>query len=203
MNNLTPIRVGLFGASSMGRTCLEQLRARPAVTPVCFFDNDTAKWGTAVDGLPVRKPSRDALADIDVVLIATMYVSEVQAQLEGLAPDVRIARNLDEVMTHTRVTAPSPTRTTATIQATVNIVLADEGWSLERCGREIETRLTYVHVSMQPDPNADLNYYVNYSAFRGRVGSGKHAAFFTHVEERSPQAAQRFFDVARQMDASV
>lgn len=84
----------------------------------------------------------------------------------------------------------------------VHIVIADEGWILERCAREIEVRLDYVTISQTPDSQADANYYINYSAFRER-NSPHEIGFFTHIEERVPAAAQRFFEVARQMDACV
>ena len=50
----------------------------------------------------------------------------------------------------------------------VHIVLADEGWILERYAREIEKRLGYVTVSKTPEPGALINYYINYHAFQGK-----------------------------------
>ena len=79
----------------------------------------------------------------------------------------------------------------------MNIVIADEGWILERCGREIEKRLPYVRASRQADPSADINYYINYSAFKAGVGRHRKSGFFTHIEERAPEAARRFFDVGQ------
>ena len=84
----------------------------------------------------------------------------------------------------------------------VNVVLADTGWILERCARELESRLPYVRVASAAEPTAAINYYMNYSAWRGEP-AGRKAAFFTHVEERVPEAARRFFDVAREMDVAV
>ncbi|MHB1417775.1 MAG: methyltransferase domain-containing protein, partial [Chloroflexota bacterium] len=49
----------------------------------------------------------------------------------------------------------------------VHIVTADGGWILERCAREIADRLDNVTVSSEPEPSADVNYYANYSAYRG------------------------------------
>ncbi len=90
--------------------------------------------------------------------------------------------------------APGPGR--------VNIVVADRGWILERCAREIESRLSYITVQAQPDPRADLNYYVNYSAYRQSQPTLE-IGFFTHIEERDKQATRRFFSVARKMDICV
>ncbi|MDA8217256.1 MAG: glycosyltransferase, partial [Dehalococcoidales bacterium] len=84
----------------------------------------------------------------------------------------------------------------------VHIVIADDGWILERCAREIADRLANVTVSSTPDPSADVNYYVNYSAYRGPQPTIE-VAFFTHIEERSPEARERFFQVAHAMDACV
>lgn len=86
--------------------------------------------------------------------------------------------------------------------ARVHVVIADQGWILERCARELERRLDYVTVGPEPDPAAGLNYYVNYSAYR-EPQPGLEMAFFTHIEERAPEAAQRFFDVARSVDHCV
>lgn len=84
----------------------------------------------------------------------------------------------------------------------VHVVLADRGWILERCGRELARRLSYVTFGDHPDPEAAVNYYVNYSAWRPGA-PGRSAAFFTHIEERAPQAAARFTDVARRVDLAV
>lgn len=84
----------------------------------------------------------------------------------------------------------------------VNVVLADRSWVLEQVSRELERRLPSVGLSMEPDRSADINYYVTYSAYRPGIG-GRQAGFFTHIEERSPDAVRRFFEVARSVDAAV
>jgi len=81
----------------------------------------------------------------------------------------------------------------------VHIVLADEGWILERYAREIEKRLGYVTVSKTPEPGALINYYINYHAFQGKQ-PGIDIGFYTHIE---PNDSDRFFDTARQMDYCV
>jgi len=214
-----PIKVGLFGASSLGRACLEQLRlARRSAqreggahaadaTAACFFDNDTAKWKTTVDGVPVHEPSAAELNAVDVIWLSTTYADRVQAQLKKLDITTRVAYTLQEVLGTTTPKGAAPATSPPAFRADssgpgVNIVLADEGWILERCGREIEKRLPYVRVSRQADPAAAINYYVNYSAFKASTG-GTDIAFFTHIEERAPEAARRFFDVAKEMTASV
>lgn len=204
MDGRRPARVGLFGASSLGRQCLTQLRAHAAdATAACFFDNDRGRWNTFVDALVVREPLAAALAEVDVIWLTTAYADEVRAQLDRLAVRTRVACTLSEVLGTTRRVDSSSRRPRADAAGPrVNIVVADEGWILERCGREIERRLPYTRVGRQADPSADINYYVNYSAFRGASGT-LDVGFFTHVEERAPEARKRFFDVARQMTASV
>lgn len=231
-------RLGLFGASSLGQQCLRELRALQAARTIdvrleCFFDNDAAKWGTTVADLPVRQPTADALASLDIIWITSSYAAEIGQQIDALGAGHRAARTLADVLrraapasiptaTATRTTACSPTApastvATASTEATaptatadaarrgtpdVAIVIADEGWILERCAREIESRLPYVRVSTAPIPGAKVTYYVNYSARRQRV-SPVEAAFFTHVEERAPAAAARFFEAGRDVDVAI
>lgn len=238
-------KVGLFGASSMGRRALDEARRTPEVEAVCFFDNDPAKWGRRVDGLAVERPTPDALSRVDAVWITSCYASEILAQLRNLGVPARIVLTLGELVGERPnndaggrpareqgepgTVAPSnPASGTAPLRSAlpppaggipeasaeavpagarrdrpeVSIVLADEGWILERCARELERRLPYVSIGREPRRDCVVTYYVNYSAFRHRA-SPIQAAFFTHVETRVPAAARRFFEVARAMDASV
>ncbi len=84
----------------------------------------------------------------------------------------------------------------------INLVIADEGWILEQCARAIEQHAIGVKISRHPDPSAAINYYINYYAYQGPQ-PGIDIAFFTHVEERVPSAAERFFQVAREVDVCV
>ena len=88
------------------------------------------------------------------------------------------------------------------VSGRVHVVLADEGWILEQCGRELERRLPYVHVGSAADQSAAINYYVNYAAWRARA-SAIEVALFTHIEERVPEAAARFFAVAHAMTTCI
>lgn len=47
----------LFGAGSAGRYALKHLRAQ-GIEPLCFADNDRAKFGTFIDGLMVTSPAQ-------------------------------------------------------------------------------------------------------------------------------------------------
>lgn len=83
----------------------------------------------------------------------------------------------------------------------INLVLADRGWILERCANEIASRFDGYLIGDEGRSDVDLNYYINYSAFKERK-SELEVAFFTHVEE-NPAAAQRFFDVATMVDVQI
>ena len=55
-----------------------------------------------------------------------------------------------------------------------------------------------------PSGRARLTYYVNYAAMpAARVGEGLEAAFFTHVEDDVPAAAERFFAAGRRVDVAI
>lgn len=76
-----PARVGLFGASTAGVQCLETLRDDPRLRIHCFFDNDPARWGSAVAGLRVRKPTPAAFAEVDFIVVSSMHVDAIVQQV--------------------------------------------------------------------------------------------------------------------------
>lgn len=82
-----------------------------------------------------------------------------------------------------------------------HIVIADRGWILEKLAKEIADRSKFVTFDTNPDPSADLQYYVNYSCRRRRV-SLVELAFFTHSEQ-DEAARKRFFDIAQDVEHSV
>src|SRR5215469_13751741 len=49
----------LFGAGNLGRRTLLGLR-KLGLEPRCFVDNDTSRWGTSIEGLPVFSPEEGA-----------------------------------------------------------------------------------------------------------------------------------------------
>lgn len=83
----------------------------------------------------------------------------------------------------------------------VHVVLSDHGWIIEECARHLEERLPYISVGNDPDPAAELQYYVTYSARRERV-SPIEVALFTHREE-DPVAARLFDETAMAVDHVV
>lgn len=82
-----------------------------------------------------------------------------------------------------------------------HITIADRGWILEKLAKEIAVRSNAVSYGTDPDPSADLHYYINYSCRRRRAGPVE-IAFFTH-SERDETARKRYFDIARDVEHSV
>lgn len=76
-----PLRIGLFGASSRGRSTAEAIRTLPDVVVARVFDNDAATWGTHLAGVPISRPDVDALRAVDVVLVASMHVDAIVRQV--------------------------------------------------------------------------------------------------------------------------
>ena len=48
-----------LGAGNMGRRTLAHLR-EVGISPLCFVDNNSARWGQAIDGIPVMSPAEGA-----------------------------------------------------------------------------------------------------------------------------------------------
>lgn len=210
-----PGLIALFGAGSFGRQGLAALAAA-GLRATCVFDNDASRWGSEIDGVPVREPSREAFADIAVVWLTSMYAPAIARQLVDLGIASRVVTSLDQVRAAVVPTQPrpapspaprprpTPRLTHASGETAVEIVLADRGWILERCARELESRLSYARIVDAPTGRARLTYYVNYSAMpAARGGAGLEAAFFTHVEDDVPAAADRFFEAGRRVDVAL
>lgn len=83
----------------------------------------------------------------------------------------------------------------------IHIKIADRGWILEKCAREIANRDAAITFGTEPDPSADVQYYINYSSYSRRV-SPVEIAFFTH-SEKDENARRRYFDVAESVDHCV
>ncbi|WP_435656761.1 glycosyltransferase family 4 protein [Brucella pituitosa] len=82
-----------------------------------------------------------------------------------------------------------------------HIKIADSGWILEKCASEIAKRSKYITYSLHEDETAQIQYYMNYSAYRKRV-SPFELAFFTH-SEHDEGARARYFSIAKQMDYRI
>jgi glycosyltransferase involved in cell wall biosynthesis len=88
-----------------------------------------------------------------------------------------------------------------TVKMNVHIKISDRGWILERMAQELAKRLSYVTFDTDPNGDADIQYYLTYSAHSGKV-SPIELAYFTHVESDAA-ANQKFFDVAKSVDHCV
>lgn len=83
----------------------------------------------------------------------------------------------------------------------VNIVMSDRGWIIEKLANEITDRFRYVSASTSASPEARINYYMTYSS-RHQRASGIEMAFFTHMEKNA-NAAAKFRQVAKEVDYCV
>lgn len=75
----------IFGAGQGGRMALRLLRG--SWQPVCYCDNNPAKAGTSIDGLPVCLPADVTWPQIALVIIATLNAdagAQIAAQLRSL-----------------------------------------------------------------------------------------------------------------------
>ncbi len=93
-----PKRVGLFGASSRGSQYLKSLAGNSRLLPVCFFDNDPAKWGTHFESLPVLSPEIANLELVDLMLVASIRVTEIVDQLTALGWKRRVAIDVHDLI---------------------------------------------------------------------------------------------------------
>jgi hypothetical protein len=82
-------RVVLFGAGSLGRRALAELRGI-GVQPLCISDNNAKLWGSTIDGCPLLSPAEaarrygsDALFIVTIWNAAHWFV-ETAAQLQSL-----------------------------------------------------------------------------------------------------------------------
>jgi len=75
-------RVLLFGASQGGRQTLGQIGKQTTI--VGFLDNDPQKQGESIEGHNIYAPSEIKNLDFELILISSMYVDEIRAQLMKL-----------------------------------------------------------------------------------------------------------------------
>ena len=76
-----PVRIALFGASSLGRRKAAQVRARPGLALIGVFDNDPAKWHSTFEGVPVLRPEPAAFASADLIVLASMHEHAIARQV--------------------------------------------------------------------------------------------------------------------------
>jgi predicted homoserine dehydrogenase-like protein len=78
-----PLRVALFGASSLGRAMAARIAALPGVALLCVLDNDAATWASSIDGAPVVAPDQSVYEEADVVLVSSMHAGAIAAQVSA------------------------------------------------------------------------------------------------------------------------
>lgn len=73
----------IFGCGEVGLECLKLLQELD-ISPVCFWDNGKAKWGTKVQGIAVKNPNEIKKTDSIVLIASTLYETEIKEQLEQM-----------------------------------------------------------------------------------------------------------------------
>ena len=72
----------IFGASKGGPKALKFVKKRfPQIRVIGFADNDPAKQGNRLNRLPIHKPEDLPSLNVDMVIIGSCYVDEIQEQL--------------------------------------------------------------------------------------------------------------------------
>lgn len=81
-------KIVIFGAGNTGIRAYEQNCATSQI--VAFFDNDEAKWGGQIKGIPIERPTEENFRNYvyDYVLIASVFGKrEIEQQLLGFSVD--------------------------------------------------------------------------------------------------------------------
>jgi predicted O-methyltransferase YrrM len=90
------LRLVIFGAGAGGREAQARLRGRHQL--VAFADNDRAKAGQLLGGLPIVTPDQLGTLTFDVVVIASVHADAIRAQLRGLGIEASRLRSVDQVL---------------------------------------------------------------------------------------------------------
>lgn len=84
----------------------------------------------------------------------------------------------------------------------IHIVAAPEkGWILRRLAESYSKYLNNCTLSLNPNPQADINFYINYYLFQGKTSSCD-IGFFTH-KEKDDFLSQRFNEIVSEVDWCV
>jgi len=82
----------------------------------------------------------------------------------------------------------------------VHVKRQPDGWILTRIAQELGARLGY-SVSKEANPNAEVNYFVNYHRYE--PVDGLSAAFFTHREHWYERYERMWWDVLAEVDLAI
>lgn len=77
----------IFGLGNYYRIQKPKLGSLPDIEIVAFADNNSALWGTDIDGSPVIPPQEILSMTFDKLIIVSLYVSEIYNQLISLGVD--------------------------------------------------------------------------------------------------------------------
>lgn len=139
----------LYGAGTLGRTFLKQLRS-VGVEPAAFADDTPGKQGQTIDGLPVRSPA-DAVARcgaratfVVTILNAALPFLEARRRLQALttAPVLsfaHVARRYPALLPCGPLEDPARMR-----DAAEDIRAARQIWADEESRRQFEAHLTFL-----------------------------------------------------------
>jgi FlaA1/EpsC-like NDP-sugar epimerase len=90
-----PLRLVIFGAGAGGREAWARCRGRHRI--LGFADNDPAKIGTMLFGLPIMAPSALSSSTFDRIVIGSMHFDQICGQLIALGIRREAICSVDEV----------------------------------------------------------------------------------------------------------
>jgi polysaccharide pyruvyl transferase WcaK-like protein/molybdenum cofactor biosynthesis enzyme MoaA len=106
------LHVAVFGAGSGGTRAWEALTAMPGVHVVAFLDNDTRHRGELKHGLAVMLPGDHDLADLDAIVIGSMFAGAITEQLVSLGFPRAAVHTVESFVNQTssaeKIAAPRP-----------------------------------------------------------------------------------------------
>lgn len=83
-----PATVVIFGASLSGRSALTGISELYDV--LAFVDNDSKKYGSSLQNIPIISPSEIATLQPDKILIASEFFEQIQEQLKQSVPHIMV-----------------------------------------------------------------------------------------------------------------
>lgn len=81
------MKIIIFGTGIYYKKRDEEIRELDNVEVVAFLDNNANKWGKNEDGIPIVSPTCIYKYNYDVIILMSVYVKEMKAQLLALSVD--------------------------------------------------------------------------------------------------------------------
>jgi FkbM family methyltransferase len=163
-------RVVLFGAGSLGRSALTCV-LRDGIQPVAFADNNPARWGTDISGVPVLSPADAArLYGDSAVFFVTIWslghrYAETHAQLTGAGcahvyPAAPLRwKYADELLPHFLQERPR-----GVYEDAADVLAAFDLWADERSREEYLAQIRYRALGdagSLPAPDSEASYFLD------------------------------------------